>query len=66
MGGQPAAINGARFGSKEKRGVEEVEGWQCRFTTGKEARWPRGEPGGGSFGRLVLVAWHCRRRKKTP
>jgi hypothetical protein len=66
MGGQPAAINGACFISKEKWGAEEVEGWRCRFTTGEEVRWPGGEPGGRSFDRPVVAAWHCRRRKKTP
>ncbi len=75
-GDRPAAvvmaINGRPFrleGETEGRGnggAEEVEGWRHRFTSGKEARRPEGEPGGGSFGRPVVAAWHCRRRKKAP
>jgi hypothetical protein len=57
---------GRRNGGEGKRGAEEVEGWRCRFTTGEEAQRPGGDPGGGSFGRPVVAAWHCRRRKKTP
>jgi hypothetical protein len=44
-----------RNGGEGKQDAEEVEVWR-----------PRGKPSGGSFGRSVVVAWHCRRRKKTP
>jgi hypothetical protein len=54
-----------RNGGEDKWGAKEVEGWHRRFTMGKEARRPGGEPGGRSFGRLVVAAWHYRRRKKT-
>jgi hypothetical protein len=40
-----------RNGGEGKQGAKEVLGWQRHFTTGEEARWPAGEPGGGSFDR---------------
>jgi hypothetical protein len=54
-----------RNGGEGKWGAKVVEGWQHRFTTGEEAQQPGGEPGEGSFGRSVMAAGHCRRRKKT-
>jgi hypothetical protein len=55
-----------RNGGEGKWGADEVEGWRHRFTMWEEARRLGSEPGSVSFGRPVVVAWHCRRRKKTP
>jgi hypothetical protein len=68
-GESPAAIDGAAplqdlKGEGNKKGGE-LMGRRCRFARAEGARWPGDEPGGGCFGRSVVVAWsHGGRRRR--